>query len=1462
MSNNSWKQYGGISDLDNYNFINANTIIADQFVSRSTKPDYQFFNGIFEVSSDLSAGVNVIAGNSILSSVDLFVNRDIYSNNKIYFGGNSLVNNGNVFPVRDSATDAVYIYGDASYIGVNTLQPKTIFNINATLPTDTDILTIENQNDYIRNIIAQNKNERGIVIDASNATSNIHFYIDSSTNISNAPNASISYNINGSLLTTTTNEILQSSRQTRIDTSGGTIFMSDEKTQIDSSGDIILTCSAESIIMSASRGFILDTSGGFFMDTSGSTTLIDRSNGDINIDSSGQFVLHCSGGYFNLNDNNTQLASTGTILVHASGGFIEVDSSGGIIEMNSQHAKFNTTFLDISDPDRAQSTNLYDETLTVCDNSNVQFFKNVYNDATMKTGTAIVGVGVDSSANTFMKLVPNDKLDGAAYGGGVYPYDTERSMNFIGLNDSSGNLVPNQMIVEGNNKAKYLSTLGINTFTPKTEQYVVDMNGPLRVANGEINTIAEANFEILTASFSKENPQLGFIVGTPSDLTSIPYNNPSYKQVALFTNNGGITWNKSDIYEVEPDNDDVLRNFTSSSFLNNSLGIIAGNNGTAYYTINGGENWLPITIDDATISVNTVLSTKNQTTLRIYTPFINLTNVPNTRHFMYSDIQETNVSYPDANGGTIIIPDEVKKYSSNIDFNISASSAATTYSYFAGDGIFRLENAVSYTDNFVISRQKTDGSYNAIHALDDNFVVAVGNDIISYTTDGTTWNDNDITLSGHSHLGNGTALNLNDVFVKDKDKVIAVGDNGILLYVNYSSDSTTDKPEADKWKIIPDTILNTNGMGNRLNSSENKLVTVDMTDDDTFIISSVLTQSSDDVNDTNDIVGFSKVQYTFLPYLFNRDNNTVMDVCGNIAVTGNMDILDGRLFVGQSSVFEGDVIMNKRLFVTSTTSDLEVSGNLKVEGNVQLTNYSEEYITTIHTTNYEGVVITEDMSLNGALTVGSDISLNGRLIVGSDISLNGALTVGSDISLNGTLIVGSDISLNNALYVGADSFFYSTGAIRIPRGNVSERPLSNSGENDATIENSIGYIRYNTENSQFEGYGPGDAWGSLGGVINVAKNTYITAEDSANSRNNQLKFYTILDPDANDGILRMIIDSSGAIGVGTSVPKTIFQIDGTDALRIPVGDEAEKDNFENLAGQIRYNSTNSQFEGYGPGDAWGSLGGVTDVNQDTYISAENNPGDDNNQLKFYTDDIERMIIDANGNVGIGTSSPSWPLHIHHTPSNNTQGQLLLTNDTTGSDTSRGTQLTAYLSDTYLTNREYGAIYFRNNGTNTRMFIDANGNVGIGTTSPSYKLDVTGDVEATSYNATSDERLKENIKPLTNSLSKIVDLRGVNFTWIEDSSKNLQSGLIAQEVESVISEAVSTATSKNKNGINQKSINYSAIVPYLIEAVKELSIENQNLKRDLENLRIKEEENTENIKKYDKLISEIMDKLDK
>ena len=57
-----------------------------------------------------------------------------------------------------------------------------------------------------------------------------------------------------------------------------------------------------------------------------------------------------------------------------------------------------------------------------------------------------------------------------------------------------------------------------------------------------------------------------------------------------------------------------------------------------------------------------------------------------------------------------------------------------------------------------------------------------------------------------------------------------------------------------------------------------------------------------------------------------------------------------------------------------------------------------------------------------------------------------------------------------------------------------------------------------------------------------------------------------------------------------------------------------------------------------------------------------------------------------------------------------------------------------------------------------------GNVGIGTTSQGYKLDVAGDVHATSFPTSSDLRLKTNIAPLTNALQKLENIHGVRFDW--------------------------------------------------------------------------------------------------
>jgi hypothetical protein len=153
---------------------------------------------------------------------------------------------------------------------------------------------------------------------------------------------------------------------------------------------------------------------------------------------------------------------------------------------------------------------MYNATMTLYDNSNSTFLYDVYNDNSVKTGNALTIVAVDPSSNTFLRMVaPKNKM-GAAFGGGVYPSDKTRSMTMIGLNDTSGNYISSQTIVSGKDPVKYFSTIGINTFSPKVDNYVMDINGPVHIGNGELHNFLNTDFEIKTTAFSRSNPKYGF----------------------------------------------------------------------------------------------------------------------------------------------------------------------------------------------------------------------------------------------------------------------------------------------------------------------------------------------------------------------------------------------------------------------------------------------------------------------------------------------------------------------------------------------------------------------------------------------------------------------------------------------------------------------------------------------------------------------------------------------------------------------------------------------------------------------------------------------------------------------------------------------------------------------------------------------------------------------------------------
>jgi hypothetical protein len=88
--------------------------------------------------------------------------------------------------------------------------------------------------------------------------------------------------------------------------------------------------------------------------------------------------------------------------------------------------------------------------------------------------------------------------------------------------------------------------------------------------------------------------------------------------------------------------------------------------------------------------------------------------------------------------------------------------------------------------------------------------------------------------------------------------------------------------------------------------------------------------------------------------------------------------------------------------------------------------------------------------------------------------------------------------------------------------------------------------------------------------------------------------------------------------------------------------------------------------------------------------------------------------------------------------------------------------------------------------------------------------------------TSDISLKDDVVTITKALELVSNLRGVNFKWKKD--KNQSTGVIAQEVEEVLPHIVAT----DDNGI--KSVNYTSIIGILIEAIKELSSQVEDIKK--------------------------------
>jgi hypothetical protein len=211
-------------------------------------------------------------------------------------------------------------------------------------------------------------------------------------------------------------------------------------------------------------------------------------------------------------------------------------------------------------------------------------------------------------------------------------------------------------------------------------------------------------------------------------------------------------------------------------------------------------------------------------------------------------------------------------------------------------------------------------------------------------------------------------------------------------------------------------------------------------------------------------------------------------------------------------------------------------------------------------------------------------------------------------------------------------------------------------------------------------------------------------------------------------------------------------------------------------------------------------------------------------------------INASGNVGIGTASPSLKLHVKGTgttalfESTSLGAAIEIKGGGAGEkDWSIGDNVDLA-----------GTLSIRNNtDSRTIMALRSDGNVGIGTTAPDLKLSVSGDADKSvgggSWQFFSDERLK-NIKGGFNSgLKAVMQLQPIRFQYKRDNALGLQSeleqvGFGAQALQKVIPEAVT----KNANGYLM--VNNDPILWTMLNAIKEQQKEIADLKGQVQKLR--------------------------
>ena len=370
-------------------------------------------------------------------------------------------------------------------------------------------------------------------------------------------------------------------------------------------------------------------------------------------------------------------------------------------------------------------------------------------------------------------------------------------------------------------------------------------------------------------------------------------------------------------------------------------------------------------------------------------------------------------------------------------------------------------------------------------------------------------------------------------------------------------------------------------------------------------------------------------------------------VVRNFHATGDT-LINGTLHVdGQSTLASVNVedLTNNRITIAGIDGELEDDANFTFDAttfNIGQGNFTVDVDSA--DTHIIGTLDVDSQSTFASANV-EDLTNNRITIAG----IGGELEDDANFTMDG---ITFDIGQGNFTVDVATGDMYTSGNFNVSgQTTMASANVEDLTNNRITIAGIAGELE-DDANFTMDGITFDIGQGNFT-VDVVTGDTYIAGQLTAESANikdltdNRIVIVGVageLEDDANftfDGSAFDIGQGNFNVEVTSGVTSIAGYTDfeNTSAIKLPVGTTVQRpgesgSNVTVTAGQIRFNESDTIFEGY-DGIAWGSLGGVKDVDQDTYITPETAPGADNDELDFYTTGTHRMQLGSTGDFKYG-----------------------------------------------------------------------------------------------------------------------------------------------------------------------------------------------------------------------------------